>query len=238
MIKRKVRKLSAARGNSGISGNKFKRIINILILGESTMAGVGITKHQDGFPGTLAKELSENLKVNVQWNVYAKSGFTAKQLTKHILPRIRENNFDLIIIGLGGNDAFALRSPGKWKKHIHILISDLRSKYKNAPIAFLNMPPIKDFPAFSLPLKITLGNLSLLLGKALNDLVLSEPNVYFNEKLIRVEEWKKKYNEQNIFSDGVHPSEITYRLWAKDFAEFLLSINEIKNILNNKIFHE
>mgnify|MGYP000492035619 CR=1 FL=1 len=30
------------------------------------MAGVGISEHKDGFPGTLAKELSEKLKVNIK----------------------------------------------------------------------------------------------------------------------------------------------------------------------------
>ena len=48
------------------------------------MAGVGILQHQNGFPGTLAKELSEKLKVNINWKVYAKRGFTVKQLTKQI----------------------------------------------------------------------------------------------------------------------------------------------------------
>lgn len=230
IIQRRVKKLPEADGNFGISGDKFERNISILIIGESTMAGVGIKKHQNGFPGTLAKELSEKLKVNVQWRVYAKRGITAKQLTMQIIPYIEENNFDLIIIGLGGNDTFALRSPGKWKKHVHSLICNLRSKFMDTPIVFLNMPPIKDFPAFSIPLKLILGNLTLLLGKTLNDLVLSSPGVYFNKKVIKIDKWKNQNNKIDIFSDGVHPSEASYQLWAKDFAEFLLSINEIKKI--------
>lgn len=231
LIQRRLKKLPEAEGNAGTSGDQFKRNLSILILGESTMAGVGIKQHQNGFPGTLAQELSEKLNVNVYWKVYAKRGFTANQLTKEILPEIVEDYFDLIIIGLGGNDAFALRSPKKWKMHINNLLVDLRRKFGNAPIAFLNMPPIKDFPAFSFSLKITLGNLIELLGKTLNDLVSSKSKVYFNQEVIQIKKWKKEFTQADLFSDGVHPSEISYQLWAKDFSAFLLSNNEIFSAL-------
>ena len=236
LIQRKLKRLPEAEGNTGTSGDQFKRNLSILILGESTMAGVGIKQHQNGFPGTLAQELSEKLTINIHWKVYAKRGFTAKQITKEILPEIVENHFDLIIIGLGGNDTFALRSPKKWRMHIDNLLVALRRKFSNAPIAFLNMPPIKDFPAFSFPLKITLGNLIELLGETLNDLVSSKPKVYFNQEVIQIKKWKEKFTEADFFSDGVHPSEISYQVWAKDFSEFLLSNNEIFSALRKQIW--
>lgn len=234
LIQRKVKKLPAADGDTGITGDIYEKDIRILIIGESTMAGVGILKHSNGFAGTLAKELSEKLKVNIHWKVYAKRGFTVKQLIKYIIPDIAEDNFDLIVIGVGGNDTFELRNPSKWRNNINDLILSLRFRFKDALVVFLNMPPIKDFPAFSSLLKISLGNLVELLGKVLHDVVSSKKGVYFNNKLIDMENWMDEYdvvNKNKLFSDGVHPSEIAYQAWAKDFSEFIVSKNQIKEFL-------
>jgi lysophospholipase L1-like esterase len=31
----------------------------------------------------------------------------------------------------------------------------------------------------------------------------------------------KKYKESDFFSDGIHPSKLTYQTWAKEMAIFL-----------------
>lgn len=225
IIQHKVRKLPQAEGDSGIVGNNCKESKQILIIGESTMAGVGSHKHETSFAGTLAEELSAKLKVQIHWKVYAKRGLTVNQITKQIIPSITENRVDLIIIGVGGNDTFALRSPIRWSKHIKKLTSILQNQY-NVPIVFLNMPPIKDFPAFSYPLKVSLGTLTEILRKSLYDFVSRSPEIFFNHKVIKMKDWLEKYeqlNQSDLFSDGVHPSEITYQLWAKDFANYLIS---------------
>lgn len=232
-IQRKVRKLPEAEGDSGITGKHFDNIKHILIIGESTMAGVGSLMHQTSFAGTLASKLSEKLKVKIHWKVYAKRGLTINQITKQIIPSITESRVDLIIIGIGGNDTFALRSPIRWIKHIKELTTLLKRKY-NAPIAFLNMPPIQDFPAFSYPLKVSLGRLSEILRKSLHKFTAKTPEVFFNHKVIRIKDWVQKYDhidKADLFSDGVHPSEITYQLWAKDFANYLLSNQHITNVI-------
>ena len=36
--------------------------------------------HEEGFTGTLAKELSKLFDLNVDWRVYARSGYTAKRV--------------------------------------------------------------------------------------------------------------------------------------------------------------
>ncbi len=81
--------------------------------------------------------------------MYAKSGYTALDVRDKLIPKIAEKETDLIVVGLGGNDAFGLNSPEIWAKHIQSLIWRIRMKFPDAPIAFLNMPPIKDFPAFT-----------------------------------------------------------------------------------------
>src|SRR5690606_25809333 len=145
--------------------------------GESTIAGVGVDTHDIGFTGTLAKELSNLLKIDIAWKVYARSGYTAQKITQKIVPKIVENDVDLIIIGLGTNDTFTLNRPKRWRKDVLQLISSLKAKYANTFIVFCNMPPVKEFPAFTPLIKFIIGNLVEILGEELGDLVKKYDNV-------------------------------------------------------------
>lgn len=85
--------------------------LRIITLGESTLAGVGVATHQEGFTGSFAAQLADNLEFNIVWKVYAKSGFTAKEIRDNIVPTVIDAPTDLILVGTGGNDAFTLNTP-------------------------------------------------------------------------------------------------------------------------------
>lgn len=219
-----IPKLPEATGTTGIAQytKETNRTLRLLTIGESTIAGVGVKTHEEGFSGSLAKELSCLLECNMNWTVYARSGFTAKDVLTKLLPTIKEKEFDLIVIGLGGNDAFGLHRPSYWKKYIQKVIDTLRTQYPTTPIVFCNMPPIKEFPAFTPVMKFILGNLVEIFGKELDKLIQNYPNVYYHHTIIRMQEWAQRFDikaeASSFFSDGVHPSLLTYQTWAKDLA--------------------
>lgn len=232
-VQKKVKKLPEAEGKSGITQLVTDKQKNILFIGESAMAGVGISNHKNGFAGSLSKELSDKLKINIKWNVYAKRGYTVKELTREIIPEIKPVKYDLIIIGIGANDTFALRNPLKWRIHVFKMIAFIKFRIGNVPIAFINIPPVNEFPAFSKLMRFILGKISSILRITLTRSIKNKPNIYFNSNEIKISKWLKKYKIDELFSDGVHPSKLTYRLWAKDFSEYLLSKRDIKVILSN-----
>ncbi len=224
-VRKKIPELPEAKGDSGIANGNSEDNIQLIILGESTIAGVGVITHEEGFSGSLARELTQLTGKTVKWKVYAKSGFRAKEVTIQLVPKIKEANLDFIAIGLGGNDAFQLNTPSGWKKDIQELIEVLRLKYPKTPIIFANMPPIHIFPAFTPLMQQTIGGLVEILGKELKQLIDSQENVYYHAKKITIDYWANKYHLDTdlslYFSDGVHPSKLTYQIWAKDFAEFI-----------------
>jgi hypothetical protein len=87
------------------------------------------------------------------------------------------------------------------------------------------MPPIKEFPAFTGIMKFILGNLVEIFGEELEILIKNQDNVFYYSEVITLETWSKLLNfEANpsyFFSDGVHPSKLTYQSWTKYFAEYL-----------------
>lgn len=234
-IRASVPKLPEATGPEGKIENDYQENLKIITIGESTVAGVGAPTHEEGFSGTLAKALSEQLTVNVDWQVLAKSGYTADYVTKKLLPKMDGFEADLIVIGLGGNDAFNLNSPNTWKRNIVKLITGLRENYPTIPIVFSNMPPIKLFPAFTPLIKLTVGNLVEMLGDELNKSVATFSNVYYYNRRITFEDWNERfgiaYEPEKYFSDGVHPALITYQIWARDVAGFITENKELKETL-------
>ena len=224
-IRETVPELPEAKGTKERVEVGSSKTLKLLTIGESTIAGVGAETHEEAFTGTLAKCLSDKTQMNVDWRVYARSGYTAKRVIYKIIPKIDFEDPDLIVIGLGGNDSFKLNSPNKWKTDIELLIDSLIKKYPSAIIAFTNMPPIKDFPAFTSSIKYVIGNLTEFFREELKDLVENQEQVYFNDELITFKKWSERYGYDddisNFFSDGVHPSVLTYQIWAKDFANFL-----------------
>lgn len=224
-IREKVPKLPEAKGPRGVAGKGKAKTIRLLTIGESTIAGVGVGTHANGFTGSLAEALSSRLSASVDWRVYARSGYTAARVRRNLLPKIEEESCDLLVVGLGGNDAFKLQRPEVWKRDVHQLIDDLRVKFPVTPIFFLNMPPIKEFPAFTPLIKATVGNLVELLGQELEEVVAKWEGVFYYAETITLREWQKRWavagDREDFFSDGVHPAPITYQVWGRDMAIFI-----------------
>jgi len=226
IIKRTVPRLPEATGIEGNIKTNSDKSLRLLCIGESSMAGVGAETHEEAIGGTIAKELSKQLGSNIYWRVYARNGYTAKRVRFKILPKITERNFDIIVIALGANDSFAMNSPKTWRQHIIDLLKDTQSLFSDTPIVFMNMPPIKEFPAFSSLIRFSVGNLVDMLGKELEQTITLFDDVYFSKEVITVESWKKKYQVEGqaseFFSDGVHPSKFTYQVWARDVVDFII----------------
>lgn len=227
-IRKNVPTLPEAKETIGFVNNNFSSDLHILTIGESTIAGVGVDYHKNGFTGALATTLSTKLQKNIHWRVYARSGYTVAKVTTKIIPKIEETKVDIIVIGMGGNDAFTLNSPKKWLKDIENLINSIQKKFPEMPIYFTNMPPIKEFPAFTKTIKFVIGNLVEILGSELKNYLKSKKNIFYYDEVITLKNWSKRNNLSHknsslYFSDGVHPSELTYKIWAKEMATFISS---------------
>jgi lysophospholipase L1-like esterase len=224
-IRASVPKLPHAKGPSGRSGSGGGAAFRLITLGESTIAGIGVETHTKGFSGTLAKALSNQLGKAVDWKVYAKSGYTAALVTEKLIPKIKEEEIDLIVIGLGGNDAFHLNAPWRWRRDIRSLIVALRERFPQTTVVFTNMPPIRSFPAFTPLIQRVVGNHVELLGQSLERVVQPLPNIFYYDRVITLEDWRHRLGvtapPSDFFSDGVHPSELTYQVWARDVAGFI-----------------
>lgn len=212
----------------GKIGNDNHKCLNLLILGESSVAGVGVTNHADGIVGNIAKHLHGATGRAVHWHVLAKTGYTAEMVRKKLIIKIPEKRIDIIVVGLGANDAFHLYSPKRWEKSLCALLMRIRTKYPTTPIVIANLPPVGQFPAFPFLMRNVLGILIHLFGKMTKTIPAKFSNVHFIDKKIRIKDWLSAANTTkttDLFADGVHPSATAYKLWGEEVGKFIVERN-------------
>jgi len=235
-IRARVPQLTEAKEPEGTCGDEEAPQFRIVFVGESTMAGLGAKTHDEAFAGSFAREVAGRIDRRIHWSVVAKSGFSTARVTRKLVPRTPSTP-DLIVVGVGGNDAFELTSPRRFRASIARLIESLRERHAETPVFFLSMPPIREFPAFTSLMQSTLGGLVELLGEELCESVKDEPAVFFDSRRNTLARWRRVYlpdaTVEDFFSDGVHPSPITYQTWAKASADWLLNERKFTQILQS-----
>jgi len=224
-LRKNIVRLPEAKGIKGtIEGGK--PALNLLFLGESTIASVGARLMENGMPGRAAHWLNQKTGQTINWHVTAKSGYTAKRVEHKLLAHIPEGEFDYCVVGLGGNNTFALSSPNRWETDMQSLMIALSLKMPDTELVLCNMPPVGQFPAFTKLMQLIPGNIVKMYEPANRRLAQQFDKVHYIDQPIRLEDWIGKTESATsawdfFCADGVHPSELTYDLWGKEVAEFM-----------------
>ncbi len=211
--RRKVGLLPAAGGDTAGTAGSGREPVNLLVIGESTVAGLGARTHQVALAGRFAEELNQKLGKPVQWTVIGKNGVTARRTIEELVPLIPNRRFDYMLVGLGGNDVLKLSSPRKWRRDMTELLSILRQKNPSAPIFVSNCPMIKYSPALPHPIKFLLWELSKLHDRNIRDFSADMERVFYYHQ-------PTAFTVDGFFADGIHPSEQGYRDWAAAMMRF------------------
>ena len=101
------------RGGEGGGGAPPLRL---LVIGDSTAAGVGVDHADLGLGGRLAEALSTRTGRPVQWWRRAATGATARDLVRRFLAPALEQPYDLVFLTVGANDALGLRSARAFRR--------------------------------------------------------------------------------------------------------------------------
>ncbi|MDQ3062930.1 MAG: SGNH/GDSL hydrolase family protein, partial [Acidobacteriota bacterium] len=137
-VRKQVGRLPDATGETVGQFGEATETLNLLAIGESTVAGVGAKNHAEALGGQLAKYLSLETGKSVRWHVLGESGITVGETLERLVPKLPESNMDFVVIALGGNDTFKVSSPNRWRNGLRKLIETLKKKYPNANILLAN----------------------------------------------------------------------------------------------------
>ncbi len=213
-VRKKIGRLPDAQGATvGVCG-EFDETINLLAIGESTVAGVGASNHAEALGGQLAKYLSLELSKSVRWHVLGESGITVNETLERLVPDLPFVPMDFVVIALGGNDTFKVSSPNRWRGGMTNLIEIIREKYPSAVILLANTPRVMDFTTLPTTLKMVLWRISHLHHENAKILAEEHQNVFYYDDAGAVAD--------GFFADGVHPSAHGYALWSEAMIKSLM----------------
>lgn len=185
--------------------------LRLLVLGESTVAGVGAPTQEQALAAQLARALATRTGRTVQWQAVGKNGVTAAATHTLLVRRLQPEPQDAVVVVLGVNDTLALRGPSRWTSDLQRLIAAVREKTGPAPVFLAAVPPMSEFPALPAPLRTVLGVRARVLDQAAARLTHRLPDVHHVPLPGRF--------ERDFFChDGLHPSPAGYRAWADSLA--------------------
>lgn len=199
----------AAGEPRGLAGGQFAgEPLRLLLIGESTVAGVGVEALEAALAGQLAAALAERLRRPVAWRACGENGITAGEACQRLLPLALEEPVDLALLVFGVNDTTQLSSLARWDSALRALGRALGQR--GARVAFTGVPPIQHFSALPWLLRRLLGLRAALLDGELRRVCAEEGADYARLEL--------SFCADYLARDGYHPSALGYRVWGEGLA--------------------
>jgi lysophospholipase L1-like esterase len=192
-------------------GDPYRRL---LVIGESTAAGIGASQHTRALPGFLAAEMTGRRGGTVAWTARGKSGVTARRVITELLP-VGPEPFDFTLLTVGINDLLDRRPPHAWGADLRMLIEALRDEQGRTRIIVSGMPPVHQVPAIPQPLRFVAGRRAATMNRITRRVSAASGATYVPIK------GSLGQRTELFASDGFHPSEAGYRVWARALARAL-----------------
>ncbi len=185
----------------------------LLVIGESTVAGLGARNHDLALAGQFAKYLGDHIDRSVAWDVIGRNGVTARRTIDELVPLVADKTYDYVLLGIGGNDVMKLSSPRSWRRDMLELIGIMRRRNPDAVIFISNCPMIIYTSAIPPPSKDLLWQLSQMHDANIKEFTRDLERVFYYPQPVKVP-------LEGFFADGIHPSEQGYADWSRAMIEY------------------
>lgn len=199
---------------SGVQG--AGPVLRVLIVGDSSGAGVGVAHQDEGLAGQLVRQLAPHHRVS--WRLEAQSGATVGST----LERLRDTPaapFDVAVIALGVNDSKNGHARGRWRQGYADLVALLTARFGVRLICVSGVPPLGVFPLLPWPLRAILGRRAALFDADLRAMVAGQDALRYVDMVFPMD-------RDLMAEDGFHPGPAVYAEWARRVADEILERTE------------
>lgn len=182
--------------------------LRLLILGDSSGAGVGAPTQDQALSGQLVARLAQDFTIT--WQLHAQTGATtADRLT--LLETLPRQGFDIAVTALGVNDVTRATPAKRWHARQQQMLDRLRDKFNVQHCFVTGLPPMGQFPLLPQPLAWVLGCQADRFDRVLAALTAPRPDAHH----VRVD---YPLDPDLSAADGYHPTPRAYALWADHMA--------------------
>ncbi|MCP4818950.1 MAG: SGNH/GDSL hydrolase family protein [Shimia sp.] len=209
-IRKRVNRLPEPPGaRAGTAGEGPK--LRLLIIGDSSAAGVGATTQANALSGQLVAQLAQTHRVH--WRLEAATSATTRVTLEHIAT-LMPQKVDVVVSALGVNDVTRASSLKTWVSRQKQLADLMAEAYGARLMVASGLPPMGEYPQLPQPLRWVLGEQAKRLDNGLAALAAAHP--ILSHLPIDI-----PFEPHFQASDGYHPSEEAYALWGKLIADHI-----------------
>jgi lysophospholipase L1-like esterase len=197
----------AAGPREGVAGRGGVRL-RLLIAGDSSAAGVGVSRQDDALAAPLARELARRCRVEVHWQLVARAGVTSEQAWA-LLEEAMPGAADIAVIVTGVNDVVDQVASQRAVRARERIANGLRDRAGVRHVVFCPLPPIHRFPALPQPLRWMAGADARRHNRALREWVRARAAALGDVSCAPLDELR--LDAGTMASDGFHPGKPAYR---------------------------
>lgn len=177
--------------------------MSLLIVGDSSAAGVGVATQELALAGRLTAQLAERCRARVAWRLVARSGVNSPAALA-LLDETEPWPADLAVVVLGVNDVVDRIEPADAMAARARLADRLRERHGVRHVVFAALPPVHQFPALPQPLRWLAGQEARAHDLALMRWAERRADTSYAPVAIAL-------GPENMAPDGFHPGEPVYR---------------------------
>ena len=204
--------------------------LRLLLLGESTAAGVGAASNQEALAGHLASMLHKHRGQSIHWRVIALNGYTVRQTRQILCPQIAGGSADIVVIVHGFNDTVGWTSANRWQKEVTDILNQLNSRLHRPTCILSGIPQFAKLPHLPNPMRRILALRSDALNLASQQLAEDISSLGFLPL-------DALPSSEYYCEDGFHPSSLGYEGWAEKLAEYILANQSVTGLVDHQITH-
>jgi len=197
----------AAGAREGVVG-KGRPQMRLLVVGDSSAAGVGVADQAQALALPLASQVSERIGGAVAWQLIAQTGVNSAEAIE-LVKRTSFDSPDAVVIVLGVNDVTSQTSASRFIANLEHLLKLVGAR----KAVFSGLPPMHLLSAMPQPLRWYLGKYSAWLDSALRNWCNEQDLGYCGSG------WSTDANM--LAKDGYHPGPALYPQWGKRLAEVI-----------------
>ena len=194
--------------------------LRVLVVGDSTAAGCGVTERDEMLAARIAHHVSEATGRGAQWRAIGQNGHRSDEFIRDYLAEAVDHPADVIYVSLGANDALGVRNRRVAARNLVHIGRTLREANPDAAIALSSLPAFFRFTRLPEPLRSTLYRIAQGIERTTRIQLQGEDRIGMRKP-------PAPYPDDFFARDGFHPSAVGYDLWAQIVVEEFVERGEL-----------
>ncbi len=214
-VRMRTQRLTPANGPISGTFDGTGPAINLLMLGDSSAAGVGVDRTEDSLGPQLARHLHEHTGREVNWRMAGFSSAVSKEIRDLVIPNLERGGWTHIVLSIGTNDCKNFHTVPAFKRNFGGMLYALKAKWPEARVVWSPVVEFTSVPA----IPTALGKILEIRAQAFNRL---GKRLCAERSAICATRLPIRDPQTGFCHDGFHASAAGFNYWAQHLVGYTL----------------